>query len=50
MPAVLVEGLFMMIPEHEAVLLSEEGQWRYAHGVLEGIGSFLEERAGGAGR
>lgn len=50
MPAVLVEGLFMMIPEHEAVLLSEEGQWRYAYGVLEGIGSFLEERAGGAGR
>ena len=50
MPAVLVEGLFMMIPEHEAVLFSEEGQWRYAHGVLEGIGSFLEERAGGAGR
>ncbi|MCH7892291.1 MAG: N-acetylmuramoyl-L-alanine amidase, partial [Gemmatimonadetes bacterium] len=50
MPAVLVEGLFMMIPEHEAVLLSEEGQWRYAHGVLEGIGSFLEERAGGGGR
>ncbi len=50
MPAVLVEGLFMMIPEQEAVLVSEEGQWRYAHGVLEGIGSFLEERAGGAGR
>jgi len=50
MPAVLVEGLFMMIPEHEAVLFSEEGQWRYAHGVLEGIGSFLAERAGGSGR
>ncbi len=46
MPAVLVEGLFMMIPEQEAVLASEEGQWRYARGVLEGLGDFLRGRAG----
>lgn len=45
MPAVLVEGLFMMIPEQEAVLTSEEGQWRYARGVLEGLGDFLRGRA-----
>ncbi len=45
MPAVLVEGLFMMIPEQEAVLASEEGQWRYARGVLEGLGDFLRGRA-----
>ncbi len=45
MPAVLVEGLFMMIPEHEAVLVGEEGQWRYARGVVEGLGDFLKRRA-----
>lgn len=45
MPAVLAEGLFMMIPEQEAVLASEEGQWRYARGVVEGIEAFLRERA-----
>jgi N-acetylmuramoyl-L-alanine amidase len=41
MPAVLVEGLFMMLPDQEAVLASEEGQWRYARGVVEGIAEFL---------
>lgn len=45
MPAALVEGLFMMIPEQEAVLVSEEGQWRYARGIVEGIAGFLRERA-----
>ena len=50
MPAVLVEGLFMMIPEQEAVLASEEGQRRYARGVLRGIEDFLRWRASGAER
>jgi N-acetylmuramoyl-L-alanine amidase len=45
MPSVLVEGLFMMIPEQEAVLVGEEGQWRYARGVFEGIVRFLAGRA-----
>jgi len=45
MPAVLTEGLFLMIPEQEAVLASEEGQWRYARGVVEGVEAFLKERA-----
>jgi len=44
MPSVLTEGLFMMIPEQETVLASEEGQWRYARGVVEGIASFLRGR------
>lgn len=44
MPAVLVEGLFMMVPEQEAVLAGEEGQWRYARGVLQGIERFLAAR------
>jgi N-acetylmuramoyl-L-alanine amidase len=45
MPAALTEGLFIMLPEQEAMLGSEEGQWRYARGVVRGIESFLRERA-----
>lgn len=45
MPAALTEGLFIMLPEQEAMLASEEGQWRYARGVVRGIESFLRERA-----
>jgi N-acetylmuramoyl-L-alanine amidase len=44
MPAVLVEGLFIMVPDQEAVLVSEDGQWRYARGVLEGLEQFLLRR------
>jgi N-acetylmuramoyl-L-alanine amidase len=35
----------MMIPEQEAVLASEEGQWRYARGIVEGIAAYLRGRA-----
>ncbi len=45
MPAALTEGLFIMMPEQEALLRSEEGQWRYARGILRGIESFLRQRA-----
>jgi N-acetylmuramoyl-L-alanine amidase len=45
MPSALTEGVFIMMPEQEALLASEEGQWRYARGVVEGIRAFLEERA-----
>ena len=45
MPAALTEGLFIMLPEQEAVLASEDGQWRYARGVVSGIENFLRERA-----
>src|SRR5437016_2340059 len=45
MPAALTEGLFVMLPEQEAVLASEDGQWRYARGVVSGIENFLRERA-----
>lgn len=45
MPAALTEGLFMMIPEQEAVLASEEGQWRYARGIVAGLTAFFSERA-----
>lgn len=45
MPAALTEGLFIMMPEQEAMLHSEDGQWRYARGVARGIESFLRNRA-----
>ncbi len=45
MPAALVEGLFLILPEQEAVLVSEEGQWRYARGVVAGLAAFLREVA-----
>ena len=45
MPSALTEGLFMMIPEQEAMLGSPEGQLRYARGVVKGIEDFLREMA-----
>jgi N-acetylmuramoyl-L-alanine amidase len=47
MPAVLTEGLFMMLPEQEAVLRSPQGQRRYALAVVEGLRQFLSDRAAG---
>jgi N-acetylmuramoyl-L-alanine amidase len=41
MPAVLTEGLFMMIPEQEAVLTSPAGQDAYARALVEGTAAFL---------
>ena len=43
MPSALTEGLFMMIPEQEAMLASDAGQWRYARGLADGIAAFLRE-------
>ena len=45
MPAALTEGLFIMLPEQEALLASEDGQWRYARAVVRGIEAFLRDRA-----
>lgn len=45
MPAILVEGLFIMLPEHEAMLANEEGQRRYARGIVEGVARFLGDYA-----
>ena len=45
MPSALTEGLFMMIPEQEAMLGSPDGQLRYARGIVHGIESFLREMA-----
>lgn len=45
MPAALTEALFIMLPDQEAMLASEDGQRRYARGVARGIEDFLRERA-----
>lgn len=45
MPSVLVEGMFMIMPEQEAALRSPHGARQYARGVYEGIRRFLLERA-----
>ena len=45
MPSALTEGLFLMIPEQEAVLRSEHGQQAYARGVVNGIEAFLRGHA-----
>ncbi len=45
MPAALTEGLFMMMPDQEAVLGTEDGQSRYARGIVEGVAAFLRKRA-----
>lgn len=47
MPAVLTEGLFMILPEQEAALRSPEGSRRYAEAVREGLRKFLRTRAQG---
>ena len=45
MPAALTEAAFIIIPEQETLLASDDGQWRYARGVAAGIEAFLRERA-----
>lgn len=41
MPAVLCEGMFLIMPDQENALRSVRGQRLYARGVFEGIGRFL---------
>ncbi len=41
-PAVLCEGLYMILPEQEAALRSPVGQDLYARGVLDGIVAFMK--------
>ena len=45
MPAILTEGMFLMIPEQENALRTPEGQHRYAEAVVDGMRAFLVERA-----
>ncbi|HEX6432887.1 MAG TPA: N-acetylmuramoyl-L-alanine amidase [Gemmatimonadales bacterium] len=48
MPAVLCEGMFLIVPDQEIRLRSSRGQQLYARGVLEGVRNFLMERGRGA--
>jgi N-acetylmuramoyl-L-alanine amidase len=45
MPSILTEGLFLMLPDQEAVLISPEGQRRYAEALVDGTATFLATRA-----
>lgn len=45
MPAILTEGLFMMLPAHEAALRHPDGRRAYAEGVRDGLRDFLAARA-----
>jgi N-acetylmuramoyl-L-alanine amidase len=45
MPAVLCEGMFLILPDQEELLRSPKGQRLYARGVLEGIRQFLLDRS-----
>ncbi|UCC74593.1 MAG: N-acetylmuramoyl-L-alanine amidase [Gemmatimonadota bacterium] len=47
MPAALIEGAFMIIPEQEAGLRNPVYQEAYARGVLQGLQEFLGSRAAG---
>jgi N-acetylmuramoyl-L-alanine amidase len=44
-PAILTEGLFMMVPDQEAALRTADGRQRYASGITEGITAFLQRVA-----
>lgn len=44
-PAILSENAFMMIPEHEALLKTEEGQRRIALAHVRGLEAWLRSRA-----
>jgi N-acetylmuramoyl-L-alanine amidase len=45
MPSALTEGLFMMVPDQEALLASPEGRLRYARGLAKGVEDYLREMA-----
>jgi N-acetylmuramoyl-L-alanine amidase len=45
MPAVLCEGMFLIMPDQETALRSARGQWLYARGVFDGMGRFLRQHA-----
>jgi N-acetylmuramoyl-L-alanine amidase len=45
MPAVLCEGMFVILPEQEMMLRSTKGQRLYARAVLEGIRQYLVGRS-----
>jgi len=47
MPAVLTEGLFMMLPDQEAALRTEAGRLAYGLAIRDGVVAFLKRVAAG---
>lgn len=47
MPAILAEGLFIMMPEQEAAMRSPEGQEAYARALADGAEAFFRRMAPG---
>lgn len=45
LPAILVEGLFQMLPEHDGWLATHEGRRRYAQAIVDGLEAFFSQRA-----
>jgi N-acetylmuramoyl-L-alanine amidase len=45
MPAILIEGVFLMMPQQENALRTPSFQEAYARGIALGIQAFLRERA-----
>ena len=44
-PAVLTEGLFLMLPEQEAAMRSEAGREGYARAIVAGLETYFSELA-----
>lgn len=42
-PAILTEGVHLLVPAEEAAMRSPAGQLRYARGIVEGIAAFLRQ-------
>lgn len=45
MPSLITEGAFMMIPEQENLVRTEEGQERYARGIADGLEAYFRSLA-----
>lgn len=45
-PSALAEGLFLIVPEQEAMVLSAEGQRAYAEGVVAGVDAYFRGLVG----
>jgi N-acetylmuramoyl-L-alanine amidase len=46
-PAVLTEGLFLMLPEQEAAMRAPEGRERYARAIVDGLETYFRGLAAG---
>jgi N-acetylmuramoyl-L-alanine amidase len=47
MPALITEGLFLMLPDQEYAMRVPEGQERYARGIADGVEAYFRSLARG---